>query len=183
MSSANNLVASEPLQARAVDLPISGAGRRHATIPVEVYALGFGIALVREPGDLSSGQGSLELEAAGRRFVINPLASCKGQWLVPAVEGDVAAIGQALQAIDEEEFAELSRSGVVHGGRSRVEKTAILSLPQGWGKTTMARRIAAHIGCTRIVDEWWPGQPILGGALHLTSADDVLGAHAQGGAA
>lgn len=63
-----------------------------------------------------------------------------------------------------------------------MAKTAILSLPQGWGKTAMARRIAAHIGCSRIVDEWWPSQPVLGGALHLTSAE-VLGYSQQGGAA
>jgi hypothetical protein len=50
-------------------------------------------------------------------------------------------------------------------------EAVILSLPAGWGKTTMAERMAAFIGCNFIVDEWHPGMPVTAGALHLTNVN------------
>lgn len=184
MTSAHNLVPSELLQARAVGLPIGGAGSWNATVVVEVYALGSGVTLEREAGALRVGQGAFEVEAAGRRFVVDPLTACKTEWFVPPIQGDVAAIGQELQAVDEKDLAQVACGavGAVAHGHSPVAKTAILDLPQGLGKTTLARAIAARIGCTRIVEDWWPTEPMLAGALHLTSAD-VLGVGEQGGAA
>jgi len=44
-----------------------------------------------------------------------------------------------------------------------------LSLPQGWGKTTMAPTLAAFLGLDWIVEEWHPAQGLLSGALHLTN--------------
>lgn len=66
----------------------------------------------------------------------------------------------------------------VHGGSvdtplcgGAVARTAILSMPAGSGTTAMAPRIAQFLGCSSIVKEWSPGQPIVAGALHLTNAD------------
>lgn len=54
-----------------------------------------------------------------------------------------------------------------------MAKTAILSLPQGWGKTQIANDVAQFLGCSDVVDEWHPGRPILAGALHLTHVSMV----------
>jgi hypothetical protein len=56
-------------------------------------------------------------------------------------------------------------------------ETVILSLPQGSGKSLQAPQLAYVFGCTSVVDEWHPGQPITPGALHLTNVG------LQGGAA
>lgn len=40
---------------------------------------------------------------------------------------------------------------------------------QGYGKTTIAHRLVAHLGCAWAIDEWSPTRPLLQGALHLTS--------------
>jgi hypothetical protein len=50
-----------------------------------------------------------------------------------------------------------------------VVNAAILSLPQGWGKTTMAPALAAFLGLGWIVEEWCQAQGVLPGALHLTN--------------
>lgn len=166
-SSVHHLVPSQPLQAGAVGIPVGGAVGGQAPIVVEVYALGAGIAVVAEEGDLSGTEGALELEAHGKRFVINPLHSRKAHRLVPAVQGDVAAIRLELQAVNQHELAKF-RNGLCHGAPSAV-KTAILSLPQSWGKTSIASAMAAFIGCEWIVDEWNPLAPVFPGALHLTN--------------
>jgi hypothetical protein len=46
-----------------------------------------------------------------------------------------------------------------------------LSLPQGWGKATIAHELAKRLGCAAIVDEWHPAMPVFAGALHLTSVE------------
>ena len=43
--------------------------------------------------------------------------------------------------------------------------------PQGSGKTQLAANVAQQHGCTGIVDEWWPGQAVHPGALHVTHAE------------
>jgi hypothetical protein len=49
-------------------------------------------------------------------------------------------------------------------------------MPQGSGKTRIAEQLAPRIGCRSVIDEWWPGQPLRQGALHLTHApaEEVL---------
>ena len=47
---------------------------------------------------------------------------------------------------------------------------AVLWVPQGVGKSTVAREVAKAIGCIAIVDDWRPGQPLTAGALHITNA-------------
>lgn len=170
MSSMHDLVPSQPLQACAVGAPVVSTERGHATIVVEIYALGVGVALVRQSSDLGGAQRTLELETNGKRVVIDPLRSRKTEWLVSPVERDVAAIGLALQTVDQDQLAKLGHSFFGgHGTNTSRAKTAILSLPAGWGKTTMAPALAAFLGCTKIVDEWNPTQPITPFALHLTN--------------
>ena len=178
--SVDNLVACKPLQAGTVGHPVGGAIGGHAPIVVEVYALGVGVALVREGSNLRGAQGTLELEANGKRVVIDPLRSRKTQRLVPPVQGDVAAIGLPLQAVNQHEMAQFrSRVSGSHNGASSQAEAAILSLPQGWGKTTMAPAMAAFLSLDWIVEEWHPAQRIVPGALHLTSEP----VDAEGGAA
>lgn len=52
---------------------------------------------------------------------------------------------------------------------SRPPRTAILSAPRGWGKTSRAQELMQYYGCGTVVDNWAPGQPIKPGALHLTN--------------
>ena len=49
-------------------------------------------------------------------------------------------------------------------------KTIILSTPQGWGKTLNKKALQQEFGCTKVVEDWWPGHCTLEGALHLTHA-------------
>jgi hypothetical protein len=55
-------------------------------------------------------------------------------------------------------------------------KTAILSMPQGSGKTRICEQLAARLGCATVIDEWHPRWPMREGALHLTNvpAEEVL---------
>jgi hypothetical protein len=46
-----------------------------------------------------------------------------------------------------------------------------LSLPPGLGKSTIALRLARWLGCTAVVDEWYPSMPVVEGALHLTNVE------------
>ena len=167
MASVHHLVPSQPLQAGAVGSPVGGTAGGYATVVVEVYALGAGVTVATEGCNLGLAQGAFELEANGKRLVINPLHCRKADWLVAAVEGDVAAIGQPVEAVDQEQLAEFG-NGLGHR-HSFGWKTAILSLPQGLGKTTIAKALAPMLGCKAIVDEWSPDQPAVPGALHLTN--------------
>lgn len=50
------------------------------------------------------------------------------------------------------------------------KQITILTAPQGWGKTRHAQQWKAQHGCTSVVDDWFPGQALKAGALHLTNA-------------
>lgn len=163
----NHLVPGQPLQAGAVGLPLSVAGSWVAVAAVDLYSLGAGVHVAGQSGHLLGGQRTLELEAGGVGFIFNPLSAHHAQGLVLSIDGDVAAILESYQAVDQEGVAEPSGSECGHS--VSPQKTAILSLPSGTGKTTMAPALAKWLGCTGIVDEWRPGLPLVAGALHLTA--------------
>lgn len=56
--------------------------------------------------------------------------------------------------------------------------------PQGSGKSRNAQQLAELLGCTSIVDEWQPGQPVPEGALVLSNLGPeqfgALGVASQG---
>jgi hypothetical protein len=74
---------------------------------------------------------------------------------------------KALEAEDREHFAKLGFD--FHSHAQRPLKTAILSLPQGAGKSTIACELARWLGCSWVADEWNSSLPLRMGALHLTS--------------
>jgi len=45
--------------------------------------------------------------------------------------------------------------------------SVIFVAPQGAGKNLHRSKLQAHFGCSRVVDEWTPGQPVQQDALHL----------------
>jgi hypothetical protein len=49
------------------------------------------------------------------------------------------------------------------------EKTAILTAPQAWGKSSKAESLREQFGCHSVVDEWNARQPLVPGALHLSN--------------
>jgi len=170
MNSVHNLVSGQPLQAGAVGLPVLSGECGCTSIVVEVYALGIGVTFVGQGSDLGSTEGTLELEANGKRAVIDPLRCRKAEWFVTPIERDIAAIGLKLQTVDQDQLSQLGDCVAgAHGTPCAQAKTAILSLPAGSGKTTIAARLAAFLGCRQIVDEWSPTQPITPFALHLTN--------------
>ncbi len=58
--------------------------------------------------------------------------------------------------------------------------TIIVHGPQGCGKTRNAAAIAAHFGCTQIVDEWDGCAPLPAGTLALTNIEHFwIPAHAR----
>ena len=164
-----NLVAGQPLQPGAVRTPISIAEGWVTRTAIEVYALGRGVSLAGEEGYLAGREGTLELEAAGVRLVFDPLGAEYTQGLVLTVECEVGTVFEPLEAIDEERKIELAHFECRHGADTPL-KTAILSLPPGMGKTTVAQRLAKWLGCVGVVDDWAPGRPMFAGALHLTNA-------------
>lgn len=52
---------------------------------------------------------------------------------------------------------------------------AILWMPQGSGKSNAAGEVAKALGCTSVVHEWNPGQPMTPGALHLSNVIPAQG--------
>lgn len=50
---------------------------------------------------------------------------------------------------------------------SSVSSTVVFVAPQGSGKTRAAQSLCAHYGCADVVEEWFEGQPVRPGALHL----------------
>lgn len=162
-------VPSQPLQPLAVGTPVGGAAGGDAPVAVELYALGRGVTLVREGGDLPHREGTLELEAHGQRLVIDPLGAAHTHRLVAPIQGHITPVGLEIEAVDQEHLAELGHGLSGHG--IPPLKTAILSLPQGMGKTAVAQRLARWLGCTLIVDEWHPGLRVVRGALHLTNCE------------
>ena len=172
MESVHDLVRGEPTQALGVSSPISGGVGWNTPIVVEVYALGCGVALVGQRGDLLGRKGSFELEAHGKVFVFDQIGAVKSNRFVAPIEGDIAAIGQPVETIDQEHFAKLGGGA---GQNKTPCKTAILSLPQGMGKTTMGYDLAQRLGCTCVVDNWYPAMRLTPGALHLTNCDVLSG--------
>lgn len=163
---------SQPFQPFGISSPVFGGSGGNASIVVEVYAIGRGVTLVTDGRDLLGREGTLELETNGKVFVFDQLSAIKSNWLVAPVQGDVAAIGQTVEAVDKEQLAEF---GCGAGQDGAPCKTAILSLPPGMGKTTIALALAKHLGCTSVVEEWHPSQPLTPGALHLTNVDVLTG--------
>lgn len=166
MQSGHDLVAGQSPQAPGVSGPITGRVGGDAPIVVQVYALGRGITLAAQRGNLAGREGAFELEAHGKVLVFDPLGAVYANGFVTPVEGDVAAVSLSLQAVNQKDLAEFGH-GVGHDG-SPVE-TVILNLPQGFGKTSMARHFADLMGCECIVDDWHAGLPLVPGALHLTN--------------
>lgn len=163
---------SQPFQPFGISSPVFGGSGGNASIVVEVYAIGRGVTLVTDGSDLLCREGTFELEANGKVFVFDQLGAVKSNWFVAPVQGDVAAIGQAVEAVDQEQLAEF---GCGAGQDGSPCKTAILSLAQGMGKTTIAHALAKHLGCTSVVDEWTPSSYVTKGALHLTNAVILTG--------
>ena len=52
-----------------------------------------------------------------------------------------------------------------------MSNTVLIHGPQGCGKTRNAQALAAHFGCSRIVDDWNGQSKIEEGSLVLTSHD------------
>lgn len=50
-------------------------------------------------------------------------------------------------------------------------KTVIVTGPQGSGKSKHATRLARALGCEGVIEDWWPGDPLEQGRLHLTHAE------------
>ena len=165
--SVSHLVPGQPGKSAAVRRPGSIGGGGDAGIVVQVYALGAGVALEGDGGHLTRAEGAFELEAHGKVLVVDPLGAAEAHWLVAPVKRDITAIGLPVEAVDEKELAKFG-FGCSHG-QVPPEKTAILSLPQGMGKTTIAHAMAQRIGCSMVVDEWSPSLPLVPGALHLTN--------------
>ena len=168
IGSHNNLVPSQALQPLAVGRPVGCAIGGDAPVVVEVYAIGSGVTPCGKRNDLALAQGAFELEANREVFVFDKRFTTKTERLVVAVEGYVAAVGQTVQAIDQQELAQFD-DFIAH--ELSPDKTAILSLPQGMGKSTMGRPLAARLGHRLVVDDWRPELPLVKGALHLTSHD------------
>lgn len=51
-----------------------------------------------------------------------------------------------------------------------MQNTVIVTGPQGCGKSLHRAALLRSTGCNGVVDEWWPGDPLVPGALHLTHA-------------
>jgi hypothetical protein len=173
MQSGHDLVTGQTPQAHGIAGPVVGRIGGDAPVVVEVYALNRGVTLVGQGSNLLGREGTFELEANGKIFVFDPIGACQAHGFVAPVKGDVTAILQPLQTVDQEDLAELGQ--VVGHSRSPL-KTAILALPQGYGKNIIAAQLAERLGCITVVDEWHPREALQPGALHLTNDDMVVGA-------
>lgn len=174
-SPSHHLQPSQEPQPSAVGAPMPSAIGGHAAVVVEVYALGQGVTRSergeRQGVELSDAEGVFELDTRDWRFTFDPRAARQTEWLVMPIERQPAAVGQALQAVDQPSVANL---GDDTGHALAPQKTVILSLPPGTGKSTIADALAARLGCTHIVDEWHPGLSVSAGALHLTNCEVPL---------
>lgn len=52
-----------------------------------------------------------------------------------------------------------------------MARTVVFSAPAGSGKTFNKEALRKHFGCDTVIDDWYVGQPIVKGALHLTMAN------------
>jgi len=141
---------------------------------VEVYALGRGgVPHAAQEAQVSLGDGAFELERNGVRLLVDPTGAVKSHRLVTPHDRYVRASWQDVRPVDQ---AQLARFGFSLAHRALHSKTAILSLPQGSGKTLLARDMAARLGCKWVVDCWCEDLPLLQGALHLTHlpVDDLV---------
>jgi len=167
VQSGNDLVKSQPLQAFGISSPGDGRIGGNAPIVVQIYALGCGVALKGQGGDLLGREGAFELEANGKVFVFDPLSAVQAYGFVTAIEGNVTTIFKALQTVDQEYLAEF-RNGIGHSGSPL--RTTILFLPQGFGKSVIAIQLADILGCEQIVEEWTQSMALVPDALHLSNA-------------
>lgn len=158
-----DLVGSKPLQTGSVGAPGSVGTGGDTRLIVEIYALGRGITIEAQRSNLGCTEGSFELEAFGKFYTFEPMASVQAQGLVLPVKRKVPAIRLSLETVDQEQVAKLKS----HSKDSL--KTVIVSMRGGTGKTTLATEMARHFGCTSIVDEWATAKPLVAGALHLTN--------------
>ena len=53
-----------------------------------------------------------------------------------------------------------------------MSNTVLIHGPQACGKTRNAQALAAHFGCSSVVDDWNGRDPIAAGSLVLTNRDD-----------
>lgn len=53
-----------------------------------------------------------------------------------------------------------------------MSNTVLIHGPQGCGKTRSAQALAAHFGCSQVVDDWNGRDPIAAGSLVLTNVED-----------
>ncbi len=166
-TSASGKQTHQQLVPAAIVIPNSSIGRRDCFEVVQVYAVGAGIAVERDRDDLQPREGALELEAHGNHYVVDPLKAVEAQWRVVSIE---SVVGASRLQIDAVEQIQLTKFGCCGGHESAPRKTAILTAPQGFGKSTIAHAMAAFIGCTHVVEEWDPATPAVLGALHLTSS-------------
>lgn len=164
-------IAEKRLQSLAVCRPLRRAGSGYARIVVEVYALGIGIAVEAHGHDLHLPQGAFEIETPERRLVLNVGNARHTEWFVGPVKRNVAPVFEPLEALNEQQAAQVNRVLRSHIAPRAVVNTAILSLPCGWGKTHHAAVIGRLLGCTHTVEEWLPERGLAHGALHLTNAD------------
>lgn len=164
---------SEQLQPRAVRGPVGERVGGDTAVAVQVYALGRGIATAGEGAHLGVGEGAFEIESHGVRVIVDPAGAVESHRLVTPIERHVLAIWQTVEAVDQEQLAKF---GFGVGHEPLQAKTAILSLPQGSGKTLLARNMAARLGCRWVLDAWCEDLPLLQGALHLTHlpVDDLM---------
>jgi len=166
MQSTDNLVRGQLTQAHAVGSPVGGAGGGDAAIVVEIYAIGAGVTLVGQSGDLPLAQVAFEFKANGKVFVIDPLSARQAYGLVSAVQGHVTTVFEPLQAVDQEQLAKV---GGVDGHAQSPLRTIILSLPAGSGKSTYAHQLCSQFNCGALVDDWSTHEALIAGALHLTN--------------
>lgn len=62
------------------------------------------------------------------------------------------------------------------------DRTTVLYGPQGSGKSeTLVELLRQALECESVVDEWWPGAPLVKDALHVTNctAAEVRTRHAN----
>ena len=53
-----------------------------------------------------------------------------------------------------------------------MSNTVLIHGPQGCGKTRNAQALAAHFGCSQVVDDWNGRDPIAPGSLVLTNCEE-----------
>lgn len=171
---------AEELEPIAVDTPFLSRDGWATPIAPEVYAIGRGVTITRQPSRSGRSEGLLEFEAHGKFITLDVNGSVKSHRFIHPIKGDVAAVLHSLQTMDQEDFAEMKLS-LVHRTPLSVEtsqslaRTVVLALPRGVGKTTIAQELAEVFDCRCIVDCWSPEDHFLVvGALHLTSSVDEI---------